>query len=166
MRALVDKQDALEALNEWEDCYTWDDWINKHKAEAKYKIISPSSVIQNMPTKPDDGDDWKKAYYENAYSQGYINGYLKGKKDQMQQKTGRWISEQDMTDKLTRLINEFEMILSDVREKEVDDSVCGLCEYDADHGMDGYANECPGFERDDCFKLKDEYRKQWMSMKW
>ena len=81
-------------------------------------------------------------------------------------KTGRWISEQDMTDKLTRLINEFEMIMSDIREKEVDDCVCGLCEYDADHGMDGYANECPGYEKDDCFRLKDEYRKQWMSMKW
>lgn len=80
-------------------------------------------------------------------------------------KTGRWISEHDMADKLTRLINEFEMILSDIREKEVDDAVCGLCEYDADHGMDGYANECPGFERDDCFRLKDEYRKEWMSMK-
>ena len=78
---------------------------------------------------------------------------------------GDTISEHDMADKLTRLINEFEMILSDIREKEVDDSVCGLCEYDADHGMDGYANECPGFEKDDCFKLKAEYRKQWMSMK-
>lgn len=85
---------------------------------------------------------------------------------QPEQKTGRWISEQDMTDKLTRLINEFEMIMSDIREKKVDDCVCGLCEYDADHGMGGYANECPGFEKDDCFKLKDEYRKQWMSMKW
>ena len=84
---------------------------------------------------------------------------------QPERKTGRWISEQDMADKLTRLINEFEMILSDIREKEVDDSVCGLCEYDADHGMDGYANECPGYEKDDCFRLKDEYRKQWMSMK-
>ena len=84
---------------------------------------------------------------------------------QPERKTGRWINEQDMADKLTRLINEFEMILSDIREKEVDDSVCGLCEYDADHGMDGYANECPGYEKDDCFRLKDEYRKQWMSMK-
>lgn len=74
------------------------------------------------------------------------------------------ISEHDVADKLIRLINEFEMILSDIREKEVDDSVCGLCEYDADHGIDGYANECPGYEKDDCFRLKDEYRKQWMSM--
>ena len=91
MRALIDKQDALVALNEWEDCYTWDDWTNEHKVEAKYKIISPSSVIQNMPTKPDYGKDWKKAYYENAYSQGYTDGYLMGKKDQMRQKTGKWL---------------------------------------------------------------------------
>lgn len=60
-------------------------------------------------------------------------------------------------------INELEMIFSDIREKNVDDSVCGLCEYDCDHGLDGYANECPGFERDDCFKLKEEYRNEWIN---
>ena len=61
------------------------DKIDTNNDKAKYNI-SPSSVIQNMPTKPD---------YGNAYSQGYINGYLKGKKDQMQQKTGHWIEEND-----------------------------------------------------------------------
>lgn len=60
-----------------------------------------------------------------------------------------------------KLINELEEIFSDIREKNVDDSVCGLCEYDCDHGLDGLANECPGFERDDCFKLKDEIRREW-----
>ncbi|MBP3900131.1 MAG: hypothetical protein J6D53_01545 [Blautia sp.] len=103
------------------------------------------------------GDGLKLAWIEKA-----INGTPSA---QPEIKTGRWISEHDMADKLTRLITEFEMILSDIREKEVDDSVCGLCEYDADHGIDGYANECPGYEKDDCFRLKDEYRKQWMSMK-
>ena len=103
------------------------------------------------------GDGLKLAWIEKA-----INGTPSA---QPEIKTGRWISEHDMADKLTRLIIEFEMILSDIREKEVDDSVCGLCEYDADHGIDGYANECPGYEKDDCFRLKDEYRKQWMSMK-
>jgi hypothetical protein len=24
-----------------------------------------------------------------------------------------------------------------------------------------WCNECPGFERDDCFKLKDQYREEW-----
>lgn len=62
----------------------------------------------------------------------------------------------------TRLIDELEEIFSDIREKHVDDSVCGLCEYDCDHGLDGYANECPGFERDDCFKLKDEIKREWI----
>lgn len=73
------------------------------------------------------------------------------------------ISRQAAIDVLTRRINEFEGILADIREKNVDDSVCGLCEYDCDHGLDGFANECPGFERDDCFKLKDLYRQEWLT---
>ena len=51
---------------------------------------------------------------------------------------------------IDELMKELEEIFSDIRERHVDDSVCGLCEYDCDHGLDGYANECPGFERDDC----------------
>ena len=72
------------------------------------------------------------------------------------------ISREASKDKLAKLINEMEIIFSDIREKNVDDSVCGLCEYDCDHGIDGYAYECPGYEKDDCFKLKDEYRKEWV----
>ena len=62
---------------------------------------------------------------------------------------------------IKKLVDELEEIFSDIREKNVDDSVCGLCEYDCDHGLDGFANECPGFEWDDCFKLKEEYRREW-----
>jgi hypothetical protein len=71
------------------------------------------------------------------------------------------IYRQDAKDRLTILVNEIESIFADIRERNVDDSVCGLCEYDCDHGIDGSAFECLGFERDDCFKLKDEYRKEW-----
>lgn len=74
------------------------------------------------------------------------------------------ISEQKVRDKLTKLITELEEIFADIRERHVDDSVCGLCEYDCDHGLDGYANECPGFEKDDCFKLKDSIKKEWMQI--
>lgn len=74
------------------------------------------------------------------------------------------ISREAARDKIESLINEMESIFSDIREKLVDDSVCGLCEYDCDHGIDGCANECPGFERDDCFKLKEKYRDEWMDM--
>ena len=74
------------------------------------------------------------------------------------------ISKQIVEEKLSRLISELEEIFSDIREKNVDDSVCGLCEYDCDHGIDGSAFECPGFERDDCFKLKEDIRKEWMEI--
>ena len=75
------------------------------------------------------------------------------------------ISRHHVEIKLKELVNEMEEIFSDIREKNVDDSVCGLCEYDCDHGLDGFANECPGFEKDDCFKLKEKYRSEWISTK-
>ena len=68
---------------------------------------------------------------------------------------------QTVTDKLTRLVSGFEAILSNIRERNIDDSVCGLCEYDCDTKA-GY--ECPGFESDDCFVLSDKCRKEWMSL--
>lgn len=74
------------------------------------------------------------------------------------------IAEQAVKDKLERLVKELEEIFSDIREKNADDSVCGLCEYDCDHGLDGYANECPGFETNECFKLKESIREEWMDI--
>ena len=73
------------------------------------------------------------------------------------------ISRQVVRYKLAALVNEFEEILSHIREREVDDSVCGLCEYDGAYiGQSGdWCNECPGFVKDDCFKLKEKYRKEW-----
>lgn len=73
------------------------------------------------------------------------------------------ISRQAVRYKLAALVNEFEEILSHIREREVDDSVCGLCEYDGAYiGQSGdWCNECPGSEKDDCFKLKEKYRKEW-----
>ena len=79
-------------------------------------------------------------------------------------KCGDCISRQAAEEKLKKVVDEMALIFADIREKNVDDSVCGLCEYDCDHGIDGYANECPGFERDDCFKLKEEYQKEWTDL--
>ena len=68
--------------------------------------------------------------------------------------------------KLTDLVNEFEEILSHIREREENDSVCGLCEYDGAYmGQSGdWYNECPGFDKADCFKLKDKYKKEWLEL--
>lgn len=40
-----------------------------------------------------------------------------------------------------------------IRDLHGDDSVCGMCIDDCSHGPDGYANECLGFDQDDCFRL-------------
>ena len=79
---------------------------------------------------------------------------------------GDMISRQTVRYKLAALVNEFEEILSHIREHEVDDSICGLCEYDGAYiGQSGdWCNECPGFEKDDCFKLKEKYRKEWTNI--
>ena len=79
---------------------------------------------------------------------------------------GDMISKQKVRYKLTALVNEIEDIFAHIREREVDDSVCGLCEYDGAYiGQSGdWCNECPGFEKDNCFKLKDKYRTEWESI--
>ena len=52
-------------------------------------------------------------------------------------------------------------VCKDVRERNVDDDVCGLCQYDGAYRTESgdWANECPGFDRDDCFCMKNEIRR-------
>ena len=52
------------------------------------------------------------------------------------------------------LLKDYEALCKYVRECTGDDIVCGLCEYDA-------AMECPGFESNECFVLKESLRKQY-----
>ena len=76
------------------------------------------------------------------------------------------VSRQKVKFKLCALVNEIEEIFSHIRERNEDDSVCGLCEYDGAYiGQSGdWYNECPGFDKADCFKLKDKYREEWLSI--
>ena len=60
---------------------------------------------------------------------------------------------------IVRLYDILDETCKDIRERTVKDYVCGLCEYDTDHGEYGDANECPGFETDECFCMKNEIRK-------
>lgn len=64
---------------------------------------------------------------------------------------------------IDKFVDGLEEIFADLRELHVDDSVCGLCEYDGAYiGQSGdWCNECPGFDKDDCFKLSDKTRKEW-----
>ena len=67
-------------------------------------------------------------------------------------------------DAINGLIDRFERILAGIRETSVDESVCGLCEYDgAFMGGSGNWFECPGFDEDNCFKLSDSCRERWLN---
>ena len=58
------------------------------------------------------------------------------------------------------LLKDFEALCKYVRECTGDDIVCGLCEYDA-ATVGGEPMECPGFESNECFVLKESLRKQY-----
>ena len=62
--------------------------------------------------------------------------------------------------KLERMYDTLVGLCEDIRERYGQDDVCGLCQYDGAYMTDSgdYANECPGFERDDCFCMKNEIR--------
>lgn len=69
-----------------------------------------------------------------------------------------------MTDqeKIIELLDVIQEICDDQRQRHGDDSVCRLCEYDADHGLDGYANECHGYETDECFSLSEQFKRRFL----
>ena len=109
--------------------------------------------------------------YERIEKTRRLAEWLKELKERREQdvpdtNVGDMISRQTVRYKLAALVNEFEEILSHIREREVDDSVCGLCEYDGAYiGQSGdWCNECPGFDKDDCFKLKEKYREEWLKI--
>lgn len=54
---------------------------------------------------------------------------------------------------IEELLDCIQEICADQRERHGDDSVCGLCEYD---GLEW--QECPGFESDECFLLRHDFR--------
>ena len=74
-----------------------------------------------------------------------------------------WVSDmrRNRMNKTSELLKEFEELCKYVREVHCDDTVCGYCEYDC--GTVGEEPmECPGFETDECFKLKEEFKKRYM----
>lgn len=62
------------------------------------------------------------------------------------------------------LITIIENICKDSRERHTDDEHCGLCEYDGAYiGESGdWCNECPGFEKDDCFVLSNRFKRKYV----
>lgn len=54
-------------------------------------------------------------------------------------------------------VEDMKRIVDSVREEHYDETCCFACKYDADMSITdsgAYANECPGFERNDCFEWR------------
>lgn len=67
--------------------------------------------------------------------------------------------------KINELIELIDDMSKSIRERHIDDDVCGLCEYDGNHfiGPSGdYLQECPGFERDDCFCMSEDFKSRYI----
>jgi hypothetical protein len=47
MDDLISREKALEELEDWERCYTWDEHCRESKEDY---IVSPSDVIVNLPS--------------------------------------------------------------------------------------------------------------------
>lgn len=54
----------------------------------------------------------------------------------------------------------YDGLCKEIREKYESDDVCGLCQYDGAYvGESGdWMNECPGFETNECFCMKNSIR--------
>lgn len=66
--------------------------------------------------------------------------------------------------RIKHLITIIENICKDSRERHIDDEHCGLCEYDGAYiGESGdWCNECPGFDKDDCFELSNRFKSRYI----
>lgn len=65
------------------------------------------------------------------------------------------------TETINDLYGRYDGLCKEIREKYESDDVCGLCQYDGAYkGESGdWMNECPGFEANDCFCMKNSIRK-------
>ena len=98
--------------------------------------------------------DADEAFVLNSLSEGYFAEAINALK-----------KEKEYKKRITELVELIEISAQQIREKYVDTDSCGLCEYDADFsiGESGCSmNECPGFERDDCFRLKKSFREKYI----
>lgn len=96
---------------------------------------------------------------ENQSLRNAANGF----KDQAKKAEERAEKAEKQRNDLFQILND---LCKDVRAKSADEYVCGFCEYDgACIGENGeWLNECPGFEKDDCFCMKKSIREKYRQL--
>lgn len=61
MSDLIDRQQAIDAVEQWGDNHTWDDWCNEHKDEKeRFHIVPPSDYIRSLPSVQPKKGKWVK----------------------------------------------------------------------------------------------------------
>lgn len=98
--------------------------------------------------------DANEAFILNSLSEGYLAEAIEALK-----------KEKEYKKRITELVKLIETFAQEIREKYVGTDFCGLCEYDADFsiGESGCSmNECPGFDRNDCFSIKKSFREKYI----
>ena len=64
---------------------------------------------------------------------------------------------EELKKRIEELLGVIEVICRDGRERSGEDWYCGLCEYDGPAWQ-----ECPGFEKDDCFTMREDFKRQYL----
>ena len=145
--------------------------VDKELIEIWRNALKPSISLWLLNTNYEEMGEQDKEEFERDFDE-ILDLALIGLKHKAQLSqegtTKDAISEQpDVPDTnvgdIDKFIDGLEEIFAYIRKRHVDDSVCGLCEYDGAYvGQSGdWCNECPGFDKDDCFKLSDKTRKKW-----
>lgn len=77
---------------------------------------------------------------------------------QLRTENARLTKERDEAQRRERAaVEDMKLIVDAVREEHCDETCCFACKFDCDTSITDsgcYANECPGFERDDCFEWR------------
>ena len=163
----MDKEQAIEKLNDIR-CHVKETSAEEQALvmaiDALRSQLSCEGTTCDLISKTKTVEHLRRAieitYPSTEHDGGYIDGIEFGISTVSTMPTIQPVAtDTDVGDTISKFIDGLEEIFADLRERHVDDSVCGLCEYDGAYmGQSGdWCNECPGFDKDDCFKLKGKY---------
>ena len=157
---MTDTKQVYSNGTEYVPIFRMEQWFEHEKAQLSQEDVTSDTIDRQAVIKV--LECWQKAFKENSHHASASDLSLVVKDIRALSAT-HVATDTNVGDKISKFINGLEEIFADIRERHVDDSVCGLCEYDGAYiGQSGdWCNECPGFNRDDCFRLSDKTRKEW-----
>ena len=157
---MTDTKQVYSNGTEYVPIFRMEQWFEHEKAQLSQEDATSDTIDRQAVIKV--LECWQKAFKENSHHASASDLSLVVKDIRALSAT-HVATDTNVGDKISKFIDGLEETFAYIREREGGDSVCGLCEYDGAYiGESGdWCNECPGFNRDDCFKLSDKTRKEW-----